>query len=158
VCLPLVVSAAEPGQVPGSALAQMGVAGLQPMSDAQGESIRGMGFHYTAPVVSSAAVSGSTYVAMTTTQTGPILLGDATAQTSGGHTVPTASSSLSTVSSTTYAASATGGKYSTTTAVAGGLSLANSNIGFGVFGGNWGVLGNVSGPIAISAGYARSSH
>ena len=37
-------NAANPGQVPNSALAQLGLSGMQPMSDVQGTDIRGMGF------------------------------------------------------------------------------------------------------------------
>jgi hypothetical protein len=36
-------SAADHGQVPASTLAQMGLGGMQPMSDLQGQAIRGMG-------------------------------------------------------------------------------------------------------------------
>jgi hypothetical protein len=38
-----VSSAADQGQVPASMLAQMGLGGMQPMSDLQGQAIRGMG-------------------------------------------------------------------------------------------------------------------
>ena len=38
-------NAANPGQVPNSTLAQLGLSGLQTMSDAQGADVRGMGFN-----------------------------------------------------------------------------------------------------------------
>jgi predicted metal-binding membrane protein len=37
-------SAANPGQVPNATLAQLGLSGMQTMSDVQGTDIRGMGF------------------------------------------------------------------------------------------------------------------
>jgi hypothetical protein len=49
-CLALtagMANAASPGQISDNALAQMGLGGLQPMSDAQGAQVRGMGFVMT---------------------------------------------------------------------------------------------------------------
>ena len=65
-------NAANPGQVPNSSLAQLGLSGMQPMSDVQGTDIRGMGFvvvsgYAGATTFSSASFSG--YVAGATGST-----------------------------------------------------------------------------------------
>ena len=61
LCLALVASianAASPGQIPDSAMAQFGLSGLQPMTDAQGLSVRGMGY-VTVSSISYASVFGT---------------------------------------------------------------------------------------------------
>ena len=61
-CVTLVAgmaNAATPSQISDNALAQMGLAGLQTMSDAQGIEIRGMGFAAVAGI-NTARLNGST--------------------------------------------------------------------------------------------------
>jgi hypothetical protein len=70
-CLALtagMANAASPGQISDNALAQMGLGGLQPMSDAQGAQIRGMGFVITSGSAKAAlsyrTAASSSYVAV----------------------------------------------------------------------------------------------
>jgi hypothetical protein len=54
-----VANAANPGQVPDATLAQLGLSGLQTMSDVQGTDIRGMGFASVSGVEIAKAPGGS---------------------------------------------------------------------------------------------------
>jgi hypothetical protein len=65
-CLALTVSmasAASPGQISDNTLAQMGLAGMHQMSDAQGTAVRGKAFPFVMPVMKSASVWGSSFAA-----------------------------------------------------------------------------------------------
>jgi hypothetical protein len=62
-----VANAAAPGQISDNALAQMGLSGMQTMSDAQGSQIRGMGFVSVQGSVGlnlGGICAGSSYVAV----------------------------------------------------------------------------------------------
>jgi opacity protein-like surface antigen len=79
-------NAANPGQVPNSTLAQLGLSGMQPMSDVQGTDIRGMGFvvvsgYALATTYKSTAVAG--YVAGATGSTAFAVGGDIAIATKG---------------------------------------------------------------------------
>jgi hypothetical protein len=93
-------SAANPGQISHVSLSQMGLAGLQPMSDLEGGSLRGKGF-VAAGGISIAAVPGAI---------------DAHGSIAVGHSYASASSNASAYSSF--------GKYSSAYAWASGSASA----------------------------------
>jgi hypothetical protein len=64
VCAALTVSiadAATPGQISDNTLAEMGLAGMQSMSDVQGTEVRGMGFGRTAVTTATSYAATSSH-------------------------------------------------------------------------------------------------
>jgi hypothetical protein len=122
-CLALVAGTANAGgQISDNTLAQMGIAGLQTMSDVQGTEVRGMGFSFGP---STSATSFASVFSTTTSGGGHKKGGDST-----------------TTNAATAAGSATGSKLSASASVA----VADTNIL--VFG--RGFIVGVKGPVAVS--------